>query len=191
MTSRTHDAFAFASLVTVAAFYPLPQVNLLTAICAVLACDIGALIPDMDQGGNRLWEMLPQGDKLGRGLRRIFWKHRTLTHSVVGVFGIYKFFEWILPKFLNPQFVNPEIILASIMIGIFSHLISDAFTEEGIPLLFPINYNFGFPPIRSWRIKTGQWFESWVVYPIIWIYVAWFVHSNEGIFLGILRSIRG
>ena len=58
MTSRTHDAIAFASLVTVAAFVPIPQMNVLSIICVIVACDIGALIPDMDTAGNRLWELL-------------------------------------------------------------------------------------------------------------------------------------
>lgn len=36
MTSRTHDAFAFASLVAVAAFVPLSPMSLLTGIVAAM-----------------------------------------------------------------------------------------------------------------------------------------------------------
>lgn len=191
MTSRTHDAVAFASLVTVAAFVPMPHINLLTALCVVVAADIGALIPDMDTAGNRLWELLPQGAKVGKILRNIFYKHRTFTHSILGVFTMYKFFEWLLPKFLNSSFIDPTIILYSLMIGILSHLLADSLTEEGIPLFFPFHFTFGIPPIRSWRIKTGRWFETYVVYPGIWIYLIWFVYSHEQVLLRILRSLQG
>lgn len=190
MTSRTHDAFAFASLVTVAALYPPQQLNVLTLICAVIAADIGGLIPDMDTAGNRLWELLPQGQKVGKVLRHIFYKHRTLTHSIIGVFAIYKFLEWLLPKITNKEFVDPNIILASVMIGIFSHLLSDSFTEEGVPLLFPLRIPFGIPPWRKIRIKTGQWFEHWVVYPAVWVYLLWFIHAHQGPLLTIFRTLR-
>ena len=189
MVSRTHDAFAFASLVSVAAFFPLPAMNLGTAICAVIAADAGAAVPDMDTAGNRLWEMLPQGDKIGKILRNVFYKHRTFTHSIIGVFTLYKFFEWILPKFLNSQFIDHHVILWSIMIGIVSHLVSDSLTEEGIPLFFPLRFTFGMPPVRQMRIKTGHWFEHFVVYPGIWAYVIWLVFSKETVLLGILRGL--
>jgi len=50
MTSRTHDAFAFASLITVAAFFPPEKLNVATLVISVIGADIGALIPDMDGG---------------------------------------------------------------------------------------------------------------------------------------------
>ncbi len=189
MTSKTHDAFAFASLVTVAVFFPPQNLNLSTCIGAIIAADIGAAIPDMDTAGNRLWEMLPQGHILARGLRRIFYKHRTLTHSFIGVVGLYKLLEWALPKLLNASYVDPNIILASVMIGVLSHLLSDSLTEEGVPLLFPLRAPFGIPPIRAVRLKTGQWFERFAVYPAIWVYVAWFIHQKEAILLTLLRSV--
>ncbi len=190
MTARTHDAFAFASLITVAAFYPPQTLNLATLIACILGTDIGALTPDLDGGGNRLWHLLPAGEKTGRILRRLFYKHRTLTHSLVGAFLIYKFFEWLLLRFLNPQVLDPNLILASIMIGYLSHLLSDSFTEEGIPLLFPINLSLGFPPIRSWRMKTGKWFEKFIVYPSIWIYLVWFIHAKKEVLISVLRLVR-
>ena len=189
MTAKTHDAFAFASLVTFAVFYPPENLNLLTFVGAILAADIGAAIPDMDGAGNRLWHFLPAGEKAGKVLRRVFYKHRTLTHSIVGVYLIYILLEWLLPKFLNPGFIDPKIILWSTMIGFISHLVADGLTEEGVPLLFPIRVSFGMPPIRSWRIKTGKWFENLVVYPSIWIYLIWLIQANQDNLLGILRSV--
>ncbi len=187
MTGRTHDAMAFASLVTIAALFPPQSLKLTTLAVSIIGTDIGALLPDIDQAGNRLWDLLPSGHILGRIFRRVFYKHRTLTHSLIGVFGIYKLLEWILPKFLNSGFLDSRVVLAAIMIGYISHLVADSFTEEGLPLLFPINITFGIPPIRRVRIKTGKWFENLVVYPGIWIYLVWFIHTNQEKLIRILR----
>ena len=54
MTARTQDAFAFASLVSVAAYYPPGSLNLFTLFAAIIGNNIGALMPDMDSAGNRL-----------------------------------------------------------------------------------------------------------------------------------------
>ena len=189
MTARTHDAFAFASLVTFAAFFPPENLNLTTLVVSVIGADVGALLPDLDQAGNRLWEMLPSGHNLGRIFRRIFYKHRTLTHSLIGVFAIYKLLEFVLPLVLNSGFLNTKIVLASIMIGYLSHLLADSLTEEGLPLLFPLNISFGLPPIRKVRIKTGKWFENFVVYPVVWIYLIWFIHLNQASLTNILRLV--
>src|SRR3989338_7333367 len=83
MTARTHDAFAFASLLTVAVLFPPASLNLVTLVGGIVANIIGSLIPDMDQASNRLWDLLPAGDHLGKIFRRLFLKHRTLSHSLL------------------------------------------------------------------------------------------------------------
>ena len=148
MTARTHDAIAFASLITVAAFNPPENLTLTTSISAIVANIIGALIPDMDQATNRLWDLLPGGDYLGKIFRRIFLGHRTITHSLLGVYLIYQILNFILPRILNPAYVDIQIILASMMIGYISHLAGDALTKEGLPLLFPLKWHFGIPPFK-------------------------------------------
>jgi len=190
MTGRTHNAIAFASLVTVAAIYPPKDLNVLTLVGSMVAVSIGALFPDMDQAGNDLWNFLPATHSLGGVLRRVFYKHRTLTHSLVGVYLTYRFLGWLLPKLLNPAYVDPHLILYAFIIGFLSHLIADSFTEEGLPLLFPINLNFGIPPIKSWRIKTGHWSENLIVFPSVWIYLIWFIHDKREIYVQILKLIR-
>ena len=189
MTARTHNAFAIATLVTAAAIFPPENLNLLTLAGSLIAVNIGALFPDMDQAGNDLWKLFPAQHNFGRVLRRVFYKHRTLTHSIVGLYLVYQLLLWLLPKVLNPAYVDPEMIMYSFLAGFISHLIADSFTEEGLPLLFPINLNFGIPPIRSWRIKTGKWFENILVLPAAWLYVVWMIHQNRVIFVNILRKI--
>ncbi len=189
MTGKTHNAIAFASLVTVAAIFPPKDLNVLTLVGSMVAVSIGALFPDMDQAGNDLWNFLPASNSLGSVFRRIFYKHRTLTHSLVGVYLTFRGLEWLLPKFLNPAYVNPQIILWAFIIGFLSHLFSDSFTEEGVPFLFPINLNFGIPPIRSWRIKTGHWFENFLIFPGVWVYLVWFIHEKREVFVKILKLV--
>jgi inner membrane protein len=191
MTARTHNAFAVATLVTAAVFFPPDHLNVLTLVSSVIAADIGALFPDMDQAGNNLWNVFPAASGFGKVVRRIFYKHRTLTHSLIGMYIIFRGLEWLLPKFLNPAFVDPKIIVWAVMIGYASHLIADSLTEEGVPLLFPINLNMGIPPIKSWRIKTGHWFENFVVFPGVWVYVLWLVYKNKEIFVNVLKGIKG
>ncbi len=190
MTARTHDAFALASLVTIAVMFPPDNLNLYTAFAALIGNNIGALIPDMDSAGNRLWDLFPAGDQLGKYFRRVFYKHRTLSHSLIGVFIIYKFLQITLPYFLNPEYINPQIVLGAIMIGYISHIIADGLTEEGVPLLFPLRWSFGFPPVSSWRITTGKWFENLVIYPGIWVYLLWLVEKNRIQLVNILQLIR-
>jgi len=94
---------------------------------------------------------------------------------------MYKINEWLIFKIFNPTFVDPQIIFWALMIGYVSHLILDGLTEGGLPLLWPIKWKFGFPPIRSWRIKTDGWFEKWVVFPLIIIFIIRFswLHWQE------------
>lgn len=187
MTGKTHNAFALASLATMfVVAQPINNVNTATLVISLIGVTVGALIPDMDQTGNDLYDILPAGNFIGKFLRRIFYKHRTLSHSLLGGFLIYKFLNFILFKLLNNGFLNIEIVLASIMIGFVSHLLSDSLTEEGVPLLFPIPLTFGFPPIKKVRIKTGKWFENFVVFPSVWIYIAYLIHQNQEIFLKLL-----
>lgn len=191
MTARTHDAFAFASLVTVAAYYPPESLNLLTLFAAIVGNNIGALIPDMDSAGNRLWDLLPAGNFLGRIFKRIFYKHRTLSHSLLGFFLTYQILAWALPKFLNPSFIDPTIVLLAIMIGFLSHLLADSLTKEGLPLLFPIRINFGIPPIASLRITTGKWVERYLIFPCVWIYLILFIYYNQGRLVAVIKLVSG
>lgn len=189
MTSRTHDVFAFASLITVAAYYPPSLLNPSTLALSLVGNIVGSLLPDIDQATNRLWDLLPAGDSLGRIFRKLFLAHRTLSHSFLGVFLVYKLLWWLLPKILNPNHLNITVILYATMIGFVSHLILDFFTEEGLPLFFPIKTKLGFPPISSWRITTGKWFEKLVVFPGIIVYSIWFAISNQEILARILKLV--
>lgn len=190
MTARTHDAFAFVSLVTVATIFPPDEVNLYTFFACIIGNIVGALIPDLDDQSNRLWDLMPAGNLFGKIFGRVFYKHRTITHSLLGMFLVYKFFDWLLPKILNPEFIDPLLLLYAIMIGFISHLLADAFTKDGIPLLFPLNLNIGFPPFEKLRIKTGSWVENFIFMPALGVYFVWFLAQNKDKVLLLLESIK-
>jgi inner membrane protein len=190
MTARTHDAFAFASLLTVAYFHPPESINLMTLIGSVIASDVGSLVPDMDQAGNRLWDLLPAGDTVGKYLRKLFFEHRTFSHSIIGTLVIYKILQFLLFRLLNPAFIDPKLVLAGVMIGYLSHLLGDAFTKEGLPLFFPLKINVGIPPIEAFRIKTGNFIENFIIYPGIWIYVFVFIYTSQENLVSILKLVN-
>lgn len=133
--------------------------------------------------------MLPAGNFVGKIFRKLFIAHRTLSHSFLGVFLVHKLLWWLLPKLLNPDSINIELIYYAIIIGFVSHLALDFFTEEGLPLLFPIKLKFGFPPFKHWRIETGKWFEKFVVFPGIIVYIIWFVGVNQERLIRILKLV--
>lgn len=189
MTARTHDAFAFASLLTAAAYFPPTSLSVTTVFAAVVGNVVGALIPDMDQASNRLWDLLPAGDKLAKIFRRLFLKHRTLSHSFLGAFLLYKLLQWLLPRVLNANYINIEIVFASIMIGFFSHLLADGLTKEGLPLFFPFGFKIGFPPIKKLRITTDSWVEHWLVLPLVVSFIIWIVNTHREAFAQILKTV--
>lgn len=189
MTGRTHDAIAFASLITIAAINPPETLNIATATAAIVGNIVGATLPDLDQSTNRLWDFLPGRDYIGRLLRPLFLGHRNLTHSFLGIFIVYNVLGFILPRALNPVYVNYNIVFAAMMIGYVSHLFGDAITKEGLPLLFPFKWRFGFPPISAFRITTGKWIENILILPGTAAYVFWFIGNHHSDFVKLLRLI--
>lgn len=178
MLGRTHNMIAFAALLTAVVYYPPVELSTATVVVALIANTAGSMLPDLDQATNRLWDMLPFGDAVGKLLSKAFLSHRSLSHSFLGVIMFDQLSYWIFPRILNGSYINPWIVSLSLMIGYLSHLLADGVTEEGLPLLFPLKYKFGFPPIKSWRIKTGKWFENFVVTPLVIVYVTWRIVSS-------------
>jgi len=175
MISRTHDVGAVALLLTTVVWLELGQLPTATIVTCLITNQIGALLPDIDQASNQLWDLLPADKFLSKILNKLFGSHRTLSHSFLGIFLIYSIGLWLLPKLFNPTFINPTMVFWALMIGYISHLFLDMLTEDGIPLLFPIKWKFGFPPIKSLRIKSGKWFEKFIIFPLILVYIVWFL----------------
>lgn len=190
MTARTHDLIGFAALLTIAALYPPESLTVPTLGAALVGNVVGSLIPDIDQASNRLWDLLPAGDELGKVFRKAFLKHRTITHSFLGVFLIYKILFFILPKILNPNYVDWRVVFVSMMVGYIAHLAADMLTKDGLPLFFPLKFKFGFPPLSTFRVTTGSWMENLVIFPGTIAYIFWFIGKNQKIFFLIFHSLE-
>lgn len=171
MTSRTHDLFAASFLLLAVSNLNLDPVSLPTAMAAFSTCFLGGLAPDIDEPGSEFWQRLPAGSGsiVGKIVAPVFVSHRFLSHSILGVFIFGKLLEWIL--LWSTSFLNVDIALVwwAGMIGFVSHLFADSLTKEGVPLLWPLPIKFGFPPIKSLRIRTGGFLEKFIVFPLLLI----------------------
>ena len=190
MTARTHDLIAFASLITVAVYYPPPTLNITTTLTCLVGCVVGALIPDLDQATNRLWDLLPAGNFIGKIFRNLLLQHRTLSHSILGIYLGYLLLSFIVPRLLNPTSIDVHIVVLSLMIGLISHVAADMLTKDGVPLFFPLPFKIGIPPFKSFRITTGKFFENFIIFPGVIVYILWFIFTQKDTLLSLVKLIH-
>ncbi len=188
MTGRTHDLAGFTALSLVVAVSPPGEMTLATGIVSLSACLIGALTPDIDQSTAALWHRIPAGSIFGRMLAPILGGHRMISHSVIGLvlFGILS--KSLLNLIGTVLLVDMSIVWWAFMIGYISHLLTDSITREGVPWLFPLPFNFGFPPFRFLRFKTGGFMEKSIVFPGLILINIWIYYTFYDVFLMILRN---
>lgn len=169
MKARTHDVAAATALLGVVVVMPeLPTVTLATAVVALIANQVGGIVPDIDQPTAPFWRNLPIGGIFGRMVAKLLGGHRFLTHSLLGLVLVGFLFS-ILLTFLQPIMpgVQTEYVWWALMIGMLSHLVMDTFTKEGVPWLLPIPIKFGIPPLKRFRVTTGEWTENLVALPLL------------------------
>lgn len=188
MTGRTHDLAALTTLTIVVATQPLTPVSVGTFFTAIGANLIGGVTPDIDQPTSKFWNKFPAGSIIGRIVRPFFGAHRTISHSILGllIFGYisYKLLEYIQTFLL----VDIQIVWLSFMLGLISHLVMDMLTKDGIPILFPLPWSFGFPPVRKLRVTTGKMVESSFVFPLLLLLNAFLIYSNYQKFWDLLKN---
>jgi inner membrane protein len=179
MTGRTHDLAAITALGVVVFFGPQRSFTLATALIAILANQIGGILPDIDQPTAPLWRNLPVGKLFGRIFDKLLGGHRFLTHSLVGV-ALFGFLARMLLAFIHPLMPHVDVGLVwwAFLVGMLSHLVMDSFTKESVPWLLPIPMKFGFPPVKTWRITTGHFAELLIVFPGLIALDAWFCASH-------------
>jgi len=168
MTGRTHDLAAFTVLGFIALTQPLPNISLATGLVAVFANLVGGIAPDIDQPTAPFWRNLPVGGVFGRVFKTVVGGHRFISHSLLGIvlfgFGFHYLLEVLRPSFPH---LNMNIIWWSFMVGFVSHLLMDTITREGVPWLLPIPVKFGIPPMREFRVETGEFVERFVIFPLL------------------------
>lgn len=186
MTGRTHDLAAITAFGVVFLVSPEQSLTLATVIIAIFANLIGGITPDLDQPTAPFWRNLPVGKYFGKFFGRMSGGHRFITHSILGLLIIGFASHWLL-IFLYPIMtdINITFVWQAFMIGMISHLVMDTFTKEGVPWLLPIPIKFGFPPLRKWRLTTGKWVETWVVFPLLIVFNIWFysMHYQQILFI--------
>lgn len=187
MTGRTHDLAAFTALSLIIAYEPLHNISLATALVAFSSNMIGGLAPDIDQSTAALWHRLPAGSVFGHLLAPLFGGHRYISHSIVGIVLFGFGFSYLLNAAQNVLIIDRDIVWWAFMIGFISHLIMDTLTHEGVPWFFPIPWKIGFPPFRTFRIKTGGLIEKSIVFPGLLILCGYLYYLNYNKFLDFIK----
>jgi len=182
MTYKTHlTAGLLLSSVYFLEIESKHDLSFLIILVAIFATVVGSSAPDMDKPSGHLWRKIPAGTTLGKLMKPLFiGGHRHLSHSLIGLI-IFPGILYLLLLLLlagYPELINAGII--AFVIGYATHLFADLFTEEGIPLLFPLPFRFGIPPtpFDKARIKTGRWFENLIIYPALNLALLYVVLAN-------------
>jgi inner membrane protein len=180
MTGRTHDLAAFTALVVVLLCLPhFPVMSLPTAITAFGANFVGGLFPDIDQPTSDLWDNFRLGPYVGKVVCKFLGGHRHISHSLIGL-GLIGFSSKLFLQLLSPIIlIDMKPVWYSFMIGVISHLIMDLPTKEGLPLLWPLRWKFGIPPLRLLRMESGKFMEKVVVFPILLLITGYLLYSHQ------------
>lgn len=189
MTARTHDIAAVTALGLVVFFEPLRTLTVSTVLIALLANQIGGIVPDIDQPTAPFWRNLPVGKFLGKIIDKSMGGHRFLTHSLLGL-GLFGGLAYYVLKFLHPIMPHTDtgLVWWAFIIGMISHLIMDTLTKEGVPWLLPIPIKFGLPPLKSLRITTGKFVENFILFPGFLVFDVWFCASHYSLLLTIVHQ---
>ena len=192
MTGRTHDLAAFTALVIALLYLPqLPIISLATAITAFGMNFVGGLFPDIDQPTSDFWDNFRLGPIVAKVVCPALGGHRHISHSLLGLalfgFGSHFLFQLLAPIIL----INMTVVWYAFMIGILSHFVMDFVTKEGLPLLWPLCWKFGFPPFKFMRIETGGFIERVIIFPGLLVLTAYLMYHNQIKLLELLHhSIR-
>jgi len=181
MLGRTHEVVAVGAVTSAAILFPVESLNLETATVSFLATLVGGITPDIDKPGSKIWDRIPAGGCLSRLVNPVFaGGHRHITHSILGIaiFGVFaKVLLGALPLGEN---INIDIVAISFLIALASHVVADMMTKDGVPILFPLPFHFGLPPLKALRIETNGFVEKLLVVPGIVIIIGILAYLYPG-----------
>ncbi len=139
MRYETHLAFSAAISQVVAIFVGEPVSLLLTSM-------LGSILPDIDHPNSFIGRRVP----LVPTMIRNKFGHRTVTHSLQGLFGVTVITLVVLLVLqtslkLSISFLH---LVLGIVLGYGSHILADAFNPTGICLLYPKPNRYSLGKIR-------------------------------------------
>ena len=189
MTGRTHDLAAFTALnIVFLSLKTIPDITLATMLTAIGANMIGGLLPDIDNATSDIWDKVRGGNILGKIIQPLVGKHRMISHSILGMFIIGYLLDLLLAWMHTFFLVDMDVIWWSVMIGYFSHMITDSMTKQGVPWLFPIPIRFGIPPFEALRMKTGGFIEKFIIVPGLILINGYLIYSNYESYVILVKS---
>jgi inner membrane protein len=126
----------------------IAQPQTVTIAAAVIAlAGLGSLLPDVDTPQSTINRLIPP-----LMLISLFVKHRGFSHSI--------FIPAITIVAGVVLTIAPvELLIIAGAIGYLSHLVADAVTIQGIPLLSPLPYTIHLLP-KPFRLTTGGIIEN-------------------------------
>ncbi len=189
MTGKTHDLAAFSALNLAYIWHQPTTISLSTFLAVLCANFIGGLTPDIDQPAGNLWQRLPAGSLFGKLFAPFLGGHRHISHSILGLFLFGYGSRWLLERASHTILVDMNLVWWSFMIGLTSHLFMDLFTKEGVPLLFPLSFKFGIPPLSMLRVTTGKLVEKFLVLPALLLFDANLYYHHYRLFLSLFHSV--
>ena len=191
MTGRTHDLAAFTLLSLVFVALPeVPHVSLPTLLVAFSANFVGGLFPDIDQPTSDFWDNFRLGPYLAKVICPALGGHRHISHSFLGFVLTAVGSQLLFTVLGTIVLVDMNIVWWCFMIGVASHYLTDFFTRDGLPLLWPLKNKFGFPPWRWMRMEGGSWVEHLLVYPSLAFFTGYVLYHHQNMVLQLLRSVR-
>jgi len=168
MTGKTHQIVGITAGLGFYLTQVEPTYSPATLAAVLVGSHLAALLPDLDNSAADFWHSLPFGHAAGKIVDPLI-KHRNFTHSIFGLglagIGLNYLFTFF-PAYWG---INANVVFIAMLVSYASHLFSDMFTVEGIPLLWPYKRMFGVPPkpFHSFRVMTGKWFENLVIFPLV------------------------
>ncbi len=153
MMGRTHALLGLSCLWLLELGPPTPPDRF---ALAAMGAVIGALLPDLDAQSSLLQTVRVGGIAPfalpARGLSRAFG-HRGATHSLLAL--------GVLALLALPLLGIEPLAWLGLLLGYLSHLLGDACTKSGVPLLFPRRQKIHLLP-KSVRLSTGSLAEEGV-----------------------------
>jgi inner membrane protein len=188
MTARTHDLAAFTTLTLALVYGTAPPMTLATALVALGANFLGGLFPDIDESSSKFWESIRGGRIIGKIIPPLIGGHRYITHSLIGVMLAGFLLKHLLAVVGNVVLVDMNVVWWAFMLGMWSHLLTDSITKEGVLWLFPLPYRIGFPPFKSMRIRTGGMVEKAIFFPALVLLNGYLIWQNYPLLLQLFRG---